>query len=482
MVPLYFTIQPGGAYLQTPNGVGARLIYPNDTHAPPGTRGNFWNYDAEEKGWYVYGSGTVDPQGRQVIPDPGVAIYEFTGAMFQTGNSPPGKGPKGLTDGEPVDLSTGLFVYEKTDLFLADVMPLVLKRTYRPGDSQSRPFGIGTTHPYEAFLWSGNPYGEVDFIGVDGRRVHFARTSSGTSYLGAAFRSTSTPDNFYGTQIAYNGNGWDMTLKDGTVYVFGDNAPLQSIRDRYGNKITITRTSGQSGNITQVTSPNGRWIRFTYDASNRITQAQDNIGRVVGYTYDASGRLSTVTDANGGITTYTYDSSNNMLTIKDARGIVYLTNQYDANNRIIKQTLADGNTYQFAYTLDANGNITQTNVTDQRGNVRQVTFNSAGYVLTDTRALGKPEQQTFTYNVQTGSSLPMSVIDALNRTTSYTYDAMGNATSITRLAGTSNAATTSYTYESTFNQTTSIIDPLNHTTLFSYDAKGSLITLTDSLL
>ncbi len=264
-MPLYFTIQPGGAYLQTPNGVGARLVYPNYTHALPGTRANFWNYDAEEKGWYVYGAGTVDPQGRQVIPDPGVAIYEFTGAMINVpGFSPPGTWPPPGndcgSDGDPVDCATGLFVYQKTDLFLPDVTPLALTRTYRPGDSQSRSFGTGTTHPYDAFLWSASQYEEVDFILPDGGRVHFVRISSGTLFND---ESTSTPTKFYGAQIVWNGNGWNMTLKDGTVYVFGENAPLQSIRDRYGNEITLTRTGGQSGNITQVTSPSGRWIKFT---------------------------------------------------------------------------------------------------------------------------------------------------------------------------------------------------------------------------
>jgi len=45
--------------------------------------------------------------------------------------------------------------------------------------------------------------------------------------------------------IAWNGNGWNLTLKDRTVYVFGENAPLQSIRDRYGNTVTIAHANGQ---------------------------------------------------------------------------------------------------------------------------------------------------------------------------------------------------------------------------------------------
>ena len=42
------------------NGVqGARLIYPNDAHAPAGARYDFWNYDPDQKGWYIYGQGSV---------------------------------------------------------------------------------------------------------------------------------------------------------------------------------------------------------------------------------------------------------------------------------------------------------------------------------------------------------------------------------------------------------------------------------------
>ena len=81
-VPIYFTIQPGGAYIKVANSAaGARLIYPNGFNFRPGTEFEFWNYDADAKGWYIYGNGTVSPDARSVVPDPGVFIYEFTGAM-----------------------------------------------------------------------------------------------------------------------------------------------------------------------------------------------------------------------------------------------------------------------------------------------------------------------------------------------------------------------------------------------------------------
>src|SRR6185436_13229062 len=115
----YFTAQPGRAYLSK----GARIVYPNYHHLPPHQRVAFWNYDADDRGWYVYGYGEVTADARQVVPDPGVRIWEFTGAMATTSAPAPGSGPNaggGAGGGDPVDLGTGLFVYRKTDLTLPD--------------------------------------------------------------------------------------------------------------------------------------------------------------------------------------------------------------------------------------------------------------------------------------------------------------------------------------------------------------------------
>jgi len=523
-VPTFFTIQPGGAQIIPPR---AYVVYPNFTNEPAGSRINFWNYDPTEKGWYIYGQGTVTANGKQVMPDPGVVLYEFSGLMDQTSNPTPppkskkpgegddppwyckvvpfmcgggggggggnsggsggGNGPGtpagGNPDGDPVDPGTGLFLYSQTDLFLPDTLPITLTRIYRPEDSGSRAFGIGSTHPFSIFLWGGilSQYQETNLILPDGGRIHYVRITPGTDYAGAVFEHTETPTPFYKSRIAWNGNGWNLTLKDGSVLVFGENAPLQSIRDRNGNQITITWSAGSSGNITQVTSPNGRWIQFTYDSSNRITQAKDNSGRTVGYTYDSTGRLWKVTNPNSGVTEYTYDSSHRMLTIKDPRGIVYLTNEYDLGGRVIKQTLADTETYEFDYTLNGSGDVTQTDITDQRGNIRRVTFNSNGFVQTDTTALGTAQEQTTTYQRQSGTNIISSVTDALGRTTSYTRDSEGYITQVTALAGTTNAISYLFTYEPTYHGIASITDPLNHTTTFAYDSEGNMSSATDAL-
>jgi RHS repeat-associated protein len=508
-VPIYFTIQPGSAYIHVTSSTGvkgARLFYPNALSYPPGTPYQFWNYDASQKGWFIYGAGRVSANRAQIIPNPGVEIYGFTGAMVANpGNAPPdGPRPDGNSkDGEPVDLGTGLFVYKKTDLMLPDLIPLVLTRTYRQNDPISRSFGVGASQPYDMFMIGDNNtfpegYTYQDLILADGGRIHFQRTSPCTGANGycdfgnAVYEHTTSGSDFYGAIIRQQGcspNGfWTLTKKDGTVYCFPDSdasnnprsASPTSMRDRYGNTLNFVRDS--SANLTQITGPSGRWIQFTYDASNRITQSKDSIGRTVSYSYDAGGRLTQVVDANGGTWHYTYDAFNQMTAIQDARGIFYLTNQYDTNGRVLGQTQGDNTNFQFSYTTDpVTGNITRTDVTDPRGTIRSTNFNANGYKTSSVFAVGQPEQQTITYNRDPNSNLVNSITDGLSHQTSFSYDPLGNLTSITRMAGSPDAVTTSFAYESTFNQLASVTDPLNRTTTLSHDATGSLTALTDPL-
>jgi len=492
--PMFFTLQLGGTKIESADGSlspGIKLVFPNYEKTPPGTRIVFWSYAADGVGWFTYGSGTATPDGKQIVPDPGVTIKLFTCASIGSPDEPVAPPPcNGCSkDGDPVDLSTGLFVYQQTDLMLPDVIPISLTRIYRPNDTKWRPFGSGTRHPYEMFLVGDQTaYTYAQLILPDGGKIRFDRISPGTSNVGANMECTTSPTAFYKGTLTGYADHWDLRRKDGLIYRFSvDNrevAPLSAIIDRNGNQLSIIRNPGTQGNlqshrVNRIISPNGRWVEFTYDANFHVTQAKDNIGRTVSYTYDATGRLTQVTDAGAGVTEYTYDAANRMLTIKDARGIVYLTNQYDTNGRVVLQTQADSTTYQFAYTLDGTGKVTQANVTDPRGNGRQVTFNGDGYTLTDTKTCCGG--QSYSFERQVGTDFVTSVSDPLNRRTDYVYDSMGNITSVTRMAGTSEAVATSFAYQTAFNQLASMTDPSNHTTSFAYDGKGNLTSATDSL-
>jgi RHS repeat-associated protein len=495
---ILFTLQMHGAKSSSMagrKGDGIRIIYPNYAGQAPGTRIDLWNYDSTGEGWYVYGKGTVTADGRQIVPDPGAELQSMHCATF-AGNAPPsGKAPGNwcVEGADPIDLSTGHFGYSKMDLFLPDVFPIMLTHIYRQEDTVVRSFGIGTTHPYDMFLaGADHSYMYADLILPDGGRIHYDRISPGTGMLDMVLENTTAPTRFYKSRIVFNGDGytWDLTLKDGTLYkFFAPLGKLISIKDRNGNLITIERDYAQNHRINRIITNHGRWVEFTYDGINRITLAKDSIGRTIGYTYDTSGRLWKVTDVGAGVTEHTYDSSGRMLTIKDPRGIVYLTNEYDSNGRVIKQTLADDTPndvtdnpkYQLAYTVDGSGRITQTDLTDPRGYVRRVTFNSSGYTVTHTDALGMPEQKTITYERQSASNFVQGITDQLGQRTEYSYDAAGNLTASTNFASTTSEAITSITYDPTFNQATSETDPLNHTTNYGYDSRGNMTSVTDAL-
>ena len=389
-------------------------------------------------------------------------------------------------DGDSVDLSTGIFVHRKTDLYLDAAIPIALTRTYRSGDMGVRPFGIGSSHPYQIFLSATAPYQEASLIQADGSAIRYVRTTPGTDILGAVFEHVGTPTAFYGSTLTGAGF-WTLATADGMFYELGANAPLQRIDDQYNRLVQVfrhgTAVGPETGVVTQVISPNNRWIIFAYDALGRIVQTRDTLGRVIAYSYDAAGRLASVTDAEGGITHYTYDGQHRMLTIRDPRGTVSLTNEYDGAGRVIRQTLADLSEYRFAYSLDPSGAVVRTDVTDPRGVVRRVTFDPRGYRVSDTRALGASIEQTTTYE-RAVSGLVLSVTDPLGRRTAFTRDAKGNITSVTRLAGTAQAATTRLTYVPTggvgIGRVARITDPLGQSTSFAYDAAGYPAQVTDS--
>ena len=482
-VPIYFTVQPGRAYLSK----GAQVIYPNWGHLPPGQRVEFWNYDPSDRGWHVYGHGTVTPDGEQVMPDPGVRVWQFTGAMVTVSQPPPNSAAipgAGATGGDPVDLYTGLFVYRKTDLVIPDTIPIVIQRTYRPGDSNSYGFGVGANNLYNLRLYSTNSEKEADLILPDGGRVHYVRTSPGSGEVGAVYEATSLPNKYSKSVITWDtaSSRWNLKLTNGITYVFDPFvlAPLREIRDRYGNALIIDRTAGQSGVITQITSPNGRWVKFAYDGSNRVTKVTDNSGRQVKYTY-TSGALTKVEAPAARTTEYEYDGSGRMKAVINARGNKYLQNEYDANGRVKKQVMGDGGAFEFGYDLDEEGQVEATTVTDTLGDQRMVEFDAEGFPVKDTRAFGTEDAQVTSFERQAETGLVLSTADPLGRKTSFEYDSSGNVIEVTQLDGTEDAVATKLAYQPGTTNVTEVTDPLGHTTELAYGAKGELLKQTDAL-
>lgn len=525
--PLFFTLQPAGAVFENkdPSAVrSAKVRYPNYPGHAPGARAVFWNYDADEKGWYTYGNGTVTEDGEHVEADSDTGEYFLMPFGYSVGNRGQGPAtgpvPGGCLEpnakaGDPVDCYTGLFLHQVTDVFIKDLIPIAITRVYRPNDAVPRSFGPGTSHSYELFLDS--PTGSTSapalhLILPDGGRVIFTCVSGAdcSTAQTALWEHTTTPSAFHGATIKSNNGGQPhrmlLTMRDKTVLVFEAHSPnrLIGITDRYGNTVTITRGdtvngSGEAGRITRITGPSGRYIDFSYPPlasatckfrlditgpeSACVGAITDNIGRTVSYEYDSAGRLWKVTDQNLQYEEYTYDTNGRLWQVFDKRRNKMVENEYYADGRVKKQTLADGAIWQFAYATigTGDGKISETTITDPRTYVTKRYFNSAGYMVQQTVAVGEAVEQTYVYQREGTKNLLLSFIDPLNRTTQLDYDPYGRPLKITRMYATSMATSTSYTYSPEHGRLATVTDPLNHTTTFGFDGQGKLISITDPL-
>lgn len=389
--------------------------------------------------------------------------------------------PGGATAADPVDLATGLFVYEKTHLAVHDAIDATVKRTYRPGDANSYDFGVGTTSPYDTWLYQAPSDEGTDLVLPDGARVRFERTNPAAPPGEAAWEAQRAPGVFFGAKIVTDPDSYRRTVKlrDGTALHFPSSGQLLAISDRHGRRLTVSRENGQAGRIRQLTTPSGRWIRFAYDSANRIVEARDHAGRSTSYAYDGGGRLASATDPKGRTTTYDYDGQGRMTTVTDPRDITYLTNVYDgSSDRVKEQTLAGGGTYRFDYQL-ANGTSTKTTVTDPRGTVREVSLGADRLPVSQRLDAGGAAEKTLGYERDTQTGQLTAVVDPLGRRSELSYDGAASLIELTELAGTPQATTTSFTYESTFNQLATVTDPLGHTTSYSHDSLGRVTSVED---
>ncbi len=471
-----FSLQFGGTTPSRP----IQVTVPNRGHLPPGTRTALWFYDPTRGGWFTPGQGTVTDDGQKIVPDPGVAITRL-GCLADPGVEDPDVCPGCDHGGEPVALSSGVFVLQKTDLVVPGRLPLVFTRIYRSRGANPGPFGIGTSHSYRMLLASDAPAPtqvilptnfRLHFINEAGTWVHRATPT----YWGAVYTPT-------------GGCGFAVTFKDGTRWAFRVGGHLCWIKDRHGNQLTFEGPDYQPA--TGMRTPDGRSVLLEYDPAGRISKLTGPLEQTVRYTYTPAGDLATVTDPMGGVTTYTYDGNHNLLTIRDARNILYLTNDYSpSSRRVLRQTQAttpagtgvwffryqltgatvtgpgcpptcpdieSWENVQAGYTFTG-GTVVATTVVDPRGKTTRYTFNPAGYTTSVTNALS----QTIAVTRPDASNLITQIVDPLNRTTLFDYDTNKNVTKITRYKDpptNQQPVAWQFGYDPTYNLLTSVTTP-----------------------
>ena len=258
--------------------------------------------------------------------------------VFKKSNSPKASNQAAqniCTSGDPVNVVTGSFYIDATDLLIEDRgINLEIKRKYNSTDESIGPMGKGWTFEFESRIERrGN---ELTYVYPDGSVKEFEKKEEGWINV--------SDDNESDKLTELENGGFSLKNKDKKTYTYDKDGKLISISDKNSNTLKITYN--HKGEIDSIITPGGKIIIFTC-SSGKILQIADNIGRTVKYKYSGD-NLSEVTLPNGGVVKYTYEQGW-ITTVTDQNGITYVKNEYDEKGRVIKQ-------------YDKNGNITGDNI------------------------------------------------------------------------------------------------------------------------
>ena len=131
-------------------------------------------------------------------------------------NPSSGKDPCGKA-GDPVDIATGYFIHEQTDLVIPGIFPVKIKRYYRNRDGGSLAglgaFGKGTWFEYD--WWLGDYTNMVRLVKPGNYKYDFPKQPDGT------YKNSTDPE-FRGAVITYDAANDTHTLRtrDGSTYKF----------------------------------------------------------------------------------------------------------------------------------------------------------------------------------------------------------------------------------------------------------------------
>lgn len=395
---------------------------------------------------------------------------------------------------DPVNLSTGNFIYEYEDLAISGEIPLSFHRYYNSKDARCSVLGKGFRHNYEIYL-NVKDDGEVDIVMEEGQHKVF--TLENGIYFG---KNTATDYLTVCDQQFYLHTGID-------TYVFDKERKLVRIENR--NTIGISLIYNEAKLLIKAVNDYGDYLKYEYNKESQLlTKVIDHTGRTVIITYD-QGRIKKVESATGKNISYEYASNGRIKDVVNSQKICTVENVYDKQFRVIRQRFSDGGSMSFEYD-DEKNLVTQT----ERNGVQTVFAHDEKYRNTEIRyADGTTE--SFVYNdknqcikyrdrlcrVQRMSydnrgNLTQK-IDALKRRLNMTYDASGNLLSMSvngvqKLKNTYDAKGNLLRTEDATGNGINIVNDLNgrpierrypdgSRSIVTYDSKGNIATLTNQL-
>jgi RHS repeat-associated protein len=290
------------------------------------------------------------------------------------------------------------------------------------------------------------------------------------------------------SHLTYNAHGSPLTSSDPngliTTLAYDSANRLQS---RTVGTETTTIDYWPNGLQRKITSPDGSFVEYSYDAARRLVGIEDHEGNRIVYTldtagnriredvydssdvlvrtrsavFDSLGRKLQDIDSGSHVSAYEFDSIGNLLSTTDPLNRVTL-NFYDELGRLSSTVDPIGQVTGFAY--DANGNLVA--VTDPRQLVTGYTYDGFGKLV----QLSSPDTGISTSEFDEDGEL-LETTDSRGKTVEFSHDALGRV-----LATEYGEQAATYTYDTGPNALGRISNLSNATTSisWSYDAYGRI--------
>ena len=260
--------------------------------------------------------------------------------------------------------------------------------------------------------------------------------------------------------LSYDPEQVRLTIPDGRIVDFDQEAGIIRLQDLNGNSLTITPDG--------IDHSSGRSVSLNKDPQGRIDSITDPMENSIQYEYDAQGDLVSVIDQVGQTTTFVYSQSepHHLVKIVAPDGTEVAEFKYN-NGRVTDTCDADDDCTVFTHDLE--GQIET--ILDPTGRSTSHTYDLRGNVTSMTDALG--HRTILEYD---SSDNLVQLTDASGGVTQFSYDSNGNMTSRTEPHEPTELAadfTTSYTYTQ-LNQIDRILLPSGGELRFTYSPNGNL--------
>ncbi|HAW4014748.1 TPA: RHS repeat protein [Escherichia coli] len=255
------------------------------------------------------------------------------------------------------------------------------------------------------------------------------------------------------------------------------------------NRREVLHTEGGAGlkRVVKKELADGSVTRSGYDAAGRLTAQTDAAGRRTEYGLNVvSGDITDITTPDGRETKFYYNDGNQLTAVVYPDGLES-RREYDEPGRLVSETSRSGETVRYRYD-DAHSELPAT-TTDATGSTRQMTWSRYGQLLAFTDCSGYQTRyeydrfgQMTAVHREEGISLYRhydnrgrltSVKDAQGRETRYEYNAAGDLTAVITPDG--NRSETQYDAWGKAVSTTQG----GLTRSIEYDAAGRVISLTN---